>query len=323
MVALVLIVAVILRLLRLGNLFSPVSATTPTGGALAEASGDLRLILSDPRGLQGPFSVIQRGVVVLLGPTPFAILLPSAIIGSATVWLVYLVAQSIFADDQRIRARVIALVAALLAATSEWHVTLSRAGLQVVVLPFLTCLALYLLVCALRIPVVPARLVERQARRGRRRRGATKQSAREPTSDALSRQRLALFAGSGAAAGLASDLAPGLWVLPLLLLATLLIARWRRPRWYQQSWRGLWALAAALIVAGLPGVWTYYLRGALGLDGSAGLVAQTNGAVHAGATPLVGLLGGIWRNVTEVAHVLISQDYSASWPGSGSTPLRR
>lgn len=318
MLALVLIVAVILRLLRLGNLFGAVSANSPTGQALSEVSGDLRLILSDPRGLQGPFSLIQRGVVALLGPTPFAILLPSAIIGSATVWLVYLVAQSIFADGPR--ARVIALIAALLAATSQWHVTLSRAGFQVVMLPFLTCLALYLLVRALRLPAAPAQPEGKPSRR-RGRRTRAKRLAHELPSDVHARTRVALFAGSGLAAGLASDLAPGLWVLPLLLLATLLIARWRRPRWYQQSWRGLWALVAALVVAGIPGIWQYNLRAALGLDGSSGIVAQTGTAVHAGAAPLLDVLSGLWRNVSGVAHVLIAQDYSASWPGSGSTPL--
>ena len=283
MVALILIVAVILRLLRLGSLFSPVSATTPTGGALAEASGDLRLILSDPRGLEGPFSLIQRGVVALLGPTPFAILLPSAIIGSATVGIVYLLAGSVFSfDEHGAAARMVALLAALLAATSQWHVTLSRAGLQVVMLPFLTCLALYLLVRGLRIPLAPTRLVTRQARRGKRRRGA-KRTESDPTREGHARERLLLFAGSGVAAGLASDLAPGLWVLPLLLVVTLLVVRWRRPGWYQQSWRDVWALAATLAVVGIPGAWSYYLRGALGLD------APLATATQAGAVTLSGL----------------------------------
>jgi hypothetical protein len=320
MLALVLLVAVILRLLRLGSLFSSVSATSTPSGALAEASSDLRLILTDPRGLEGPFSLIQRGVVALLGATPFAILLPSAIIGSATVGLVYLVAHAVFAEGPRSQARVVGLIAALFAATSEWHVALSRDGLQVVMLPFLTCLALYILVLALRLPAMPVRLAMRNGGHGRRRRGS-KQMVSDPAAEALRRRRMLLFAGSGVAAGLASDLAPGLWVLPLLMVATLLVARWQRPRWYQQSWRGWWALAAALVVVGLPGAWSYYLSGALGLGNSTTAAVRANGAAATGLAALVGLLTGILRNMGGVARVLLLQDYSASWPGAGSTPL--
>ena len=60
---LILIVAGLLRLLGLGNnLF----ATLPSS-ALNQVSAELRLSLSDPRGLHAPFVLFQNGLILLFG----------------------------------------------------------------------------------------------------------------------------------------------------------------------------------------------------------------------------------------------------------------
>lgn len=324
MLALILVVAVLLRLVRLGNLFGAVSPNSASSNALGEISGDLRLILADPRGLQGPFNLLQRGLVMVFGLSPFAILLPSAIIGSLTVWLIYLVTTAILSDGSAIRARVTGLLAALLAATSNWHVSLSRSGVQVLVLPLLMCLAVYLLVLALRIRVPSARPASRTSRRHAGRHHRALHAAPEASSDPIMRKRMLLFAGSGVAAGLASDLAPGLWVLPLIVLGTLLVVRWQRPRWFYRSRGGLAALAVSLVVTALPGAWQYYLSAYISLPFLGSTVAHSGpGAVpaHHAALTLPAFIGQVARNADSVIHVLTAQDYSAGWPTSGGIPI--
>ena len=145
MLALILIVAGLLRLLRLGNPF----ATLPSS-VLNQVSAELRLSLSDPRGLHAPFVLFQNGLVLLFGPTPFATLLPTAILGTLTVLMIYLLAKEIMRQQDVRGAGVVALLAALLAATSQWHVSLSRSGMEVVLLPLLLVTAVYALLRGLR-----------------------------------------------------------------------------------------------------------------------------------------------------------------------------
>ena len=319
MLGLILVVAVTLRLTRLGNLFGTIAPNSPTSDALRQVSGDIRLILADPRGLEGPFALVERALVWLLGPTPFAVLLPSAVLGSLTVWLIYLVTAAVFTDEAPARARSLGLLAALLAATSAWHVSLSRSGVQVVTLPLLTCLSLYLLILALRVPqaVRPATTstIRRHVRRGRF-------AATCAVPDHAERKRVVLFAASGACAGLASDLAAGLWVLPVLAVAALVFVRWRRPGWYVKSRTGLTVLASAAVLAGLPGAWQYYLSRYVGFaPGHGALAKSTQGALSFHLRDVLGYFAQVGRNIGSVAHVLIAQDYSAGGPGAGGAPI--
>jgi hypothetical protein len=323
MLGLILVVAVILRLVRLGNLFDAIDPDNVAASVLQQLGGDLRLILADPRGLEGPFVLLQRAMVAAFGPTPFALLLPSAVIGSMTVWLIYLVTTVIFSDGPPARARAIGLMAALLAATSQWHVSLSRSGMQVVAVPLLMCLALYLIVLALRMTPVQ---VQRE-RIGLRRHAhyhprRQRHMALTPAERAYARRRLLLFAGSGLAAGLASDLAPGLWVLSLVLLGILLVARWQRPEWFRHIQSGLGALTLAGLLAALPGIWHYWLSNYIGFPAGSNAFAQSGPAGP--QTPLLlspAFFAQVAQNAGSVLHVLTAQDYSAGWPSNGGTPI--
>ncbi|MBF6590390.1 MAG: DUF2029 domain-containing protein, partial [Ktedonobacterales bacterium] len=151
MLVLVLIVAALLRLLRLGNLFAPITDKSPYGDALSQISGDLGIFLSDPQGLRGPFLLSRALLVRTFGPTPFAVLLPSAVVGTLTVLVIYLLTKEIMQQGRIAGKYGVALLAALLAATSRWHVSLSRSGVEVILLPLLVCTALYWLLLAFRL----------------------------------------------------------------------------------------------------------------------------------------------------------------------------
>lgn len=318
MLGLILVVAVLLRMVRLGNLFGNISPDNPS--ILRQVTGDLRLYLSDPHGLDLPFVLLQRFSVLIFGPTAFALLLPTAIIGSLTVWLIYLVTTLIFSDGATVRARVIGLLAALLAATSQWHVSLSRAGMQVVALPFLMCLALYLLLLAWRAaPEVQVRVVDTRHAARKRHQHAPAGPQHQPAERLFSR-RMLLFAGSGIAAGLASDLAPGLWLLSLLVLVAAFVVAWRQPARFAHGRTGLALLAGCTLLAGLPGAWQY--------DLSRLLTRPAAGTAHVGGQGIAAWLAGLGAFLTQagsnargIVGVLTAQDYSAAWPSAGGTPI--
>jgi 4-amino-4-deoxy-L-arabinose transferase-like glycosyltransferase len=318
MLVLILIVAAILRLTRLGNLFGSITPGSANGNALRQISGDIRLILADSRGLEGPFSLLERALVAVFGPTPFAVLLPSAILGSLTVWLIYLVCVALFDDGTTPRGRSIGLLAALLAATSSWHVSLSRSGVQVVALPFLLCLSLYLLLRAVRLkaPAPRATSIRRHVRHGRRGSGPPQPA------DHTARTRLLLFAASGLAAGLASDLTSGLWMLPLLSVVAFFYARRRLPERFAAGHREIGALAGVALVCGLPGLWHYSISRYVGFPPGGTLLARST--AHPPALSLAALatrLRAIVGNLGSVIHVLLAQDYSAGGPSASDAPI--
>jgi hypothetical protein len=149
-----------------------------------------------------------------------------------------------------------------------------------------------------------------------------RQTAPTLTGRAYSRRRLLLFAGSGLAAGLASDLASGLWVLSLALLGMLVIARWQRPEWFRNTQSGLGVLTLAGLLAALPGIWRDWLSRYIGFPAGSGALAQTG---TSGQAPLgfvsPAFFGQVARNAGGVLRLLTAQDYSAGWPSAGGTPI--
>ncbi|HEY1389742.1 MAG TPA: glycosyltransferase 87 family protein [Ktedonobacterales bacterium] len=308
MLILVLIVAAMLRLLRLGNLLAPL----PTGSAeistLKEISSDLKLVLTDPQGLHGPFVAIEKALVHVFGATPLAALLPSAVIGTLTVYVIYLLAREILRQGQWKGASTIALLSALLAATSRWHVSLSRSGMEVILLPLLMCTATLWLLMALRLSgtaaaaIKPGEPVDAQIPRTRRR-------------------ALLLYAGCGVCTGLACDLAPGLWLLPMLVLTFLVVWRLRHPHLFKYWRQQLAVLVGIALVSGLPTI-GYFLSLRVGLPPGSPLLARSS--VQANPGPGVFSLdfwGQVLRNVGDVLRLLISQDFTSGYPAVGSSPI--
>ncbi|CAN5517980.1 hypothetical protein BH23CHL2_BH23CHL2_05700 [soil metagenome] len=110
--------------------------------------GSLALAISRGQGPE-PFGVAFLGDPALyvhvlapfvswLGPTMEAIRLPSALVGTATVPLFYGLVRHLY-------GRFVALLAAFFLATSAVHIHFSRLALNVIWVPFFTCLSLWLL----------------------------------------------------------------------------------------------------------------------------------------------------------------------------------
>ncbi|HKV83470.1 MAG TPA: glycosyltransferase family 39 protein [Ktedonobacterales bacterium] len=326
MLVLILIVAALLRLLRLGDLFVAAPNGSAEVGILTKASGDLRIFLQDPKGLQGPFVAIQGLLVRIFGQTPFAALLPSAALGSLTVLLVYLVTQEILRHGNLPGSRIVALLAALLAATSHWHVSLSRSGTEVVVIPLLLLLAVYWLLLALReekptAPVaqpVEGRLGARDARRRQRRPIHSRPIARPAR---LDRRRILLYAGAGVCTGLACDTAPGLWLVPLLILGVLLIWRLSAASKSAPPKAGVAVLAGGAILAGIPVIW-HYINPAVGFPAGSSVLARAGQpAAPSPSIFSIQFWQPVGHNALAVVHLLLSQDYSAGYPSVGGTPI--
>lgn len=322
MLVLILVVAALLRLLQLGNPFLTLPSGGTGGSAVQQVGGDLQLVLTDPRGLDAPFVLLQRAMVTIFGATPFAFLLPAAIIGSITVALIYLLNVAVLADGPPARARAVGLLAALLAATSQWHVSLSRSGVQVVLLPLLMCAALYCLLLALRVPASDGAALSARGRPARRTRVRARVIAvRASARAALERKRMLLFAACGVATGLASDLASGLWLLPVLVIGLLVLARWQQPRRYRGTREGLGALALCSIVAGLPGAWRYYIGPYFGFPVGSGVLARSSVPPGTGPTSPLDYVSQVGRNAIGVLRILTAQDYTAGWAGPSGTPV--
>ncbi|MGE5333130.1 MAG: glycosyltransferase 87 family protein [Nitrososphaerota archaeon] len=310
MLALVLIVAAMLRLLRLGNLFAPL----PTGSAeistLKEISSDLKLVLTDPQGLHGPFAAIQKALVYVFGPTPLAALLPSAVIGTLTVYVIFLLTREILRQGQWKGATTISLLAALLAATSRWHVSLSRSGMEVILLPLLMCTAALWLLMALRLSGLAV-----AARKG------ADGGIASATPPQTRRRVLLLYAGCGVATGLACDLAPGLWVLPMLVLAFLAVWRLRHPHLFT-SWRQrVMVLLGTALLSGLPTI-GYFASTQIGLPPGSPFFARSSVPARPGPGILtLEFWGEVLRNIVDVLRLLISQDYTSGYPAVGGSPI--
>ncbi|MBI2917939.1 MAG: glycosyltransferase family 39 protein [Chloroflexi bacterium] len=95
--------------------------------------------------LGGPAGILyaMAPVVKLLGPTAFAVRLTTALLGTAAVALIFLLARQMFGQ----RA---GLIAAALLAFSYWHIHFSRIAHPVVSLPLMEIAALYFLFLGLR-----------------------------------------------------------------------------------------------------------------------------------------------------------------------------
>jgi hypothetical protein len=325
MLGLVLIVAALLRLLRLGNLFAPISV----GGQsqeLAQISHYFGLFLSDPQGLRVPFTALSGLLIHLFGTTPFAELLPSAVIGTLTVWVIYLLTKELVRQGGLPGEEVVALLAALLAATSAWHVSLSRSGMEIVLLPLLMCTALYWLLLAFRLGPSSVPLASTSAGALAESTASDAATSAHVTAVASAERRrkrkcLLLYAGCGVCTGLACDLAPGLWVLPLIVLGFLLAWRWRVP----SSIAGLRVRSAVLLgstlLSGLPAV-GYLVGRQIGFPAGSAVFARTPGKpAPAPSVFSFEVWRGIGQNVLSVVHVLVAQDYTAGYPAGGNTPI--
>jgi 4-amino-4-deoxy-L-arabinose transferase-like glycosyltransferase len=319
MLVLVLIVAALLRLLRLGNLFARIDTSSTSPDGLRQLSGDLGVFLADPQGLRASFLLLQGVLVHIFGPTPFAVLLPAAVVGTVTVFVIYLLAKEIMHQGGIPGEHGVGLVAALLAATSQWHVSLSRAGVEVVLLPLLTCTALYWLLLAFRLGRPPG--AQDRVAAGIRKGSRKLANVPGELDERNMRSCLLLYAACGVCTGLACDLAPGLWLLPLLVIGFLLVWRWRLPEWFGSLRIRLGVLLGSAFVSGLPAI-GYLVGSQIGFRAGSFIFARTSQHVRPGPGLLtLAFWGRVASNIGGVLQLLVGQDFTAGYPAVGGTPI--
>lgn len=101
--------------------------------------GDLHIFFPANTGREPLFIYMQAGVTAFLGLTPFALRVTSASVGLLTIPLIYAWARGMF------KLRAIALLTALFATISFWHIFYSRDGLRVILAAPLTLLVFWFL----------------------------------------------------------------------------------------------------------------------------------------------------------------------------------
>jgi len=128
------------------------------------------------------------------------------------------------------------------------------------------------------------------------------------------------YIGCGICTGLACDLEPGLWLVPLIIAGLLIVWHWRMPKGFQVSRTGLAWLVGSALVAGSPVVW-HYLSNVVGFPKGGGLLARSS--VAASLHPV--LSQPFWIQAADnfggALNLLISQDYTAGYPSVGGASI--
>jgi len=104
--------------------------------ALGVLAGHRPLYFQANNGREPLFIYLVAVSVALLGRTPMAVRLPSALLGLLTVPASFLMARAMF-------GRRVGLLVAFVTATTFWHLNLSRVGFRAVALPLFIALALW------------------------------------------------------------------------------------------------------------------------------------------------------------------------------------
>lgn len=102
------------------------------------AAGARPIFFEANNGREPLYIYLQAIAVALLGPTPLALRLVSAVAGCLTVGAVYVLGRELL--DRRV-----GYCAALWLATTYWHLALSRLGFRTVLLPLVSALAIALI----------------------------------------------------------------------------------------------------------------------------------------------------------------------------------
>ncbi len=132
------------------------------------ATGQFKVFYPENSGREGLFINLQAISVAAFGAKPWALRIVSSLIGTLTIFGVYLVAKELFGNyELRIRnyggessspnslfvilhSECIALLAAFFLATSYWHLNFSRIGFRAIILPSAASFGIYFLLRGLR-----------------------------------------------------------------------------------------------------------------------------------------------------------------------------
>ena len=164
----------------------PDEAMNGTNAQEALSTGHFKVFYPENNGREGLFINLQAISVAAFGPTPWALRLVSAIIGTLTILGIYVVTKELFSEKNDIPAQagiqkinnwipdqfgndkipksdfprevglrslnpeIIALLSAFFLAASYWHLNFSRIGFRAIVLPMMACFGMYFLLKGIR-----------------------------------------------------------------------------------------------------------------------------------------------------------------------------
>lgn len=148
----ILVIAAFLRFYRLDSLPPGDNVDSAEYGldALGILQGERPVFVPTNRGREALFSYLVAASFMVLKPSTLGIYATSALVGLATVPLVYLVGQELFIEEDRNRRRAASLLAALTVAVSYWHLNWSRYGVRAILVPLVCALGVLTLARGLR-----------------------------------------------------------------------------------------------------------------------------------------------------------------------------
>jgi 4-amino-4-deoxy-L-arabinose transferase-like glycosyltransferase len=120
--------------------------------ALRVLDGDFSIYFAANNGREGLFMYLLAASVAVLGRTPEALRITSAIVGTLTIIAIYFAGRNMFSH------RVGVLSAAILA-VNFWHLAISRVAYRAITLPLLLCVLMALIFAALRTNQLRPRLI--------------------------------------------------------------------------------------------------------------------------------------------------------------------
>ncbi len=143
LLASVLIVGAGLRIIGLTSVPPGLHFDEAVYGLMAGEIGDgyWPVFFSAYTGREPLYMYIMAGVFQLTGMNILGLRLTSALIGTATLWLAYILFSELYPE----RSPRLALLTAALTAIAYWHITVSRNGYPNIAIPPLECLALLFL----------------------------------------------------------------------------------------------------------------------------------------------------------------------------------
>lgn len=145
--ALIVLVAAFLRLYRLHEVPSGLYGDEAFKGVEAQRllrGGYLPIFFEGNYGEEPLYTYLVALSFLLFGASGWAIRLVAATAGLATIPLIYLLARELFPPEEG-QPSLVGLLAAFWLATSYWHITYSRFGIEPVLLPLFITLASYFL----------------------------------------------------------------------------------------------------------------------------------------------------------------------------------
>jgi len=140
----VMVVAVFFRFYQLDKIppgLYPDVAINGNDALQSLQTGDYKLFYPENNGREGLIMWLDALSIYLFGINVLALKIPAALVGTLTVWGIYLLARQLF--DRKKEAA--ALLSAFFCATSFWHVNFSRIGFRAILIPFCLVFSFYFL----------------------------------------------------------------------------------------------------------------------------------------------------------------------------------